>query len=380
MSVNRRSLLLGGTTCALSLLLKSCGSSADTLRVRLLKGSIPAQILSEFEAYLKKATVSSATSFTPEVQLQQLFAQLQSWKRTPAKDPSPDLVTLGDAWLEKAIQQQIIQPLNPANWSNWATLPPRWQALVTRADDGAVNPTGKVWAAPYRWGTAVITYRQDVFQERGLQPPTDWSDLWRPDLKERISLPDQAREVIGLTLKKLGHSYNTIDLTQVPTLTEELRQLHQQVKLYSSNNYLQPLLLEDTWLAVGWSTDVLPLMHRGQQIAVVIPKSGTSLWSELWVRPANAPRPISKAAAEWINFCWQGTIAPQLALLSRASSPVLLTGDRAALPSALQTNPILLPDPQVVERSEFLQPLPTSGIEQYRNAWLAMRQSKVGYN
>jgi putative spermidine/putrescine transport system substrate-binding protein len=92
-----------------------------------------------------------------------------------------------------------------------------WQEIVKRDRQGQVSNTGEVWGAPYRWGTTVIAYRRDKFRELGWTPK-DWSDLWRPELRDRISVVDQPREVIGLTLKKLGRSYNTTNLSQVQTL------------------------------------------------------------------------------------------------------------------------------------------------------------------
>ena len=50
-----------------------------------------------------------------------------------------------------------------------------------------------------------ITRLKNKFEELGWKPK-DWSDLWRTELRDRISLLDQPREVIGLTLKKMGFS------------------------------------------------------------------------------------------------------------------------------------------------------------------------------
>lgn len=36
-------------------------------------------------------------------------------------------------------------------------------------------------------------------------------------------------------------------------------------------------------MAVGWSSDVLPVAKRMSNVAVIVPKSGTSLWADLWV-------------------------------------------------------------------------------------------------
>ena len=47
--------------------------------------------------------------------------------------------------------------------------------------------------------------------------------------------------------------------------------------------YLKTFSMGDAWVAVGWSSDVLPIAKRMSNVAVVVPKSGTSLWADLWV-------------------------------------------------------------------------------------------------
>ena len=402
--INRRAFLWGATALGCSQGLTACGvQSQDGLRVHLLKNTVPPQLLTQF-----RRTISPAPrlSFTPATQLSQLFQQLQTWhqqttanssKQASPSNPSwfqlplagsrstpnaPDLVALGDYWLTAAIQQNLIQPLNVAELRNWSKLPQRWQTFVTRDRQGQLDAKGQVWAAPYRWGTTVIAYRADKFAEQGWAPPTDWSDLWRPELRDRISLLDQAREVIGLTLKKLGKSYNTTDLRAIADLQQELQALHQQTKLYSSTNYLQPLILGDTWLAVGWSTDVLSTLKSNRQIAAVVPQSGTRIWSELWVQPSQPSAATRSSrnitlADQWIDFCWQPKTAIELSVIGQAVSPLLGSSDRASLPSALQQPSIRLPSATVVENSELLEPLPPNVLEQYRELWVAMRQGRL---
>ena len=377
--MDRRSFLLGAGTVALGQSIAGCGSQdRATLQVQLLKGSIPAQLVNEFRNQLKQP---ADLKFAPATQLQELFTQLQTWQRQrqkkdfplpffgPRSISFPDLVTIGDYWLVRAIQQKLIRPLERGQLRQWSTLPSRWQQLVSRNDLGQLDAQGEVWAAPYRWGTTVIAYNRDKFKSL-VWTPNDWSDLWRPEMRERISLLDQQREVIGLTLKKLGQSYNTENLEKVSALKKELSALDQQVKFYSSDTYLQPLILGDTWLAVGWSTDVLPVIQRYQQIAAVIPQSGTAMWADLWVRPYGA-RSSTSLGEQWIDFCWQPQIAGQISLLSKATSPIPVTLKAADIEKRLQS--LLLPDPQIFQRSEFLLPLPKATMEQYQSLWQAIR-------
>jgi putative spermidine/putrescine transport system substrate-binding protein len=389
--MNRRLFIASVAGLALGNLLAGCsGKNQSTLRVLLLNGSIPPQILDEFRSFAKQLSSNTTLDFAPEPQLQTLFSLLQAWKKQGNQSTSssgfpswvpvlgksaseiPDLVTLGSYWLEKAVQQKLVQPLDLNQLKNWNQLPPKWKELVTY-DSPKPSDSKRSWGAPYRWGTTVIAYRQDIFKEQGLALPTDWSDLWRSDLRGRISLLDQPREVIGLILKKLGKSYNLSNLNSVPALEAELKSLQPQVKYYSSDSYLQPLLLGDTWVALGWSEDVVSVMKRSPTIAAVVPKSGTALWADLWVRPASGATTISPLVSEWINFCWRPNIASQLSVLSGATSPIILD-DRENQPPSLRANPLLLPDEQILELSEFLQPLSPATVQQYQALWKTLRQ------
>jgi putative spermidine/putrescine transport system substrate-binding protein len=177
----------------------------------------------------------------------------------------------------------------------------------------------------------------------------------------------------------LGYSYNK-DLSKVQNLEQELKALHQQVKFYSSTAYLQPLLLGHTWVAVGWSNDVIPLLQRNYKLASVVPQSGTAVWADLWVRPTRAAASPTQSEqrslpAQWIDFCWQPDVVKRLALLSDAASPMLVG---KSLGEQQRIEQVLLPDPKILQQSEFLQPLTDQEIEQYRSLWLSIRQLTTG--
>ncbi len=372
--MDRRSFLLG-TAMLASQLLTGCGNDKNKLSGIVLKGSIPNQIVNQFH----KVQQTVDLDFAPVSQLLDIYNLLQTWQqKTPPKNkqwsfpriPLPfvksppatatEVVTLGDYWLQSAIEQKLIQPLDFSKLPSWSKLPPRWQELVTRNDQGLLDKSGKVWAAPYRWGSTMIVYNQDKFRNLGWQP-TDWSDLWRPELQSRLSLIAEAREVIGLTLKKLGKSYNTENL-EIPNLTSELRTLNRQVKFYSSTNYLEPLVIGDTWLAVGWSNDILPILSRYPFLTAVIPKSGTALWADMWVNPVKLGS--KTRSQQWIDFCWQPDIAKEIAILTKSNSPIDIKLTQADYPEQLR---LLANHAEVFAKSEFLLPLPTAVTQKYES-------------
>jgi putative spermidine/putrescine transport system substrate-binding protein len=387
--MDRRSFLLGTSTLALSQLLFGCGGNKQVqLKVQLLKGSIPGQVVNQFHKGLQQQV---QLKFVPVEQIQDLFQQLQNWQQKPKatdeqgwsrfipfrqdhKTADTDLLTLGDYWLKAAIEQKLIQPLQEVQGNQlkeWSALGERWKQLVTRNDEGKLDAQGKVWGAPYRWGSTVIVYNRDKLRELGWTPK-DWSDLWRDGMQQRISLLNQPREVIGLVLKKLGKSYNTENLDQVPDLEKELQALKQQVKFYSSNNYLEPLIMEDTWLAVGWSSDVLPILGRYPQLGAVIPQSGTAIWADLWVRPKDSNN-INKGSLsdQWIDFCWQPSTAKQISILTKSNSPISTNIAASDIQEPLWS--LLQSDRKMFDKSEFLLPLPPSAIKQYESLFAKIK-------
>lgn len=386
--ISRRSFLIGSSTIAIAQGLAGCSNGQTPLNVLLLKDSIPRQLIA---AFYKQMSSEKTISFKPEAQLKDILSLLEDWQQKPeAKEGwqnripfisksttvSANLVTLGDYWLKEAITKKLIEPLNVTDLTGWQELPSRWQTLVKRNESGNLDANGKIWGAPYRWGSTIMAYRQDKFDELGWKP-NDWGDLWREELRDRISLLDNSREVIGLTLKKLGHSYNEEDLSKIPELRSQLIALQKQVKLYSSDRYLEPLVLGDTWLAVGWSNDILGVTSRYDEIKAIVPRSGTALWSDVWVKPALSKETGDRVdlLKKWIDFCWQSQSASQISLYTNAASPKILERKADELPENIRNNPLLLVDTSILDKSDFLYPLSNQTQKQYEQLWREMRET-----
>lgn len=388
---------------SIALATAGCQAQGETvLRLMALKGTVPLQLPKQFQ----QSGPGRSVDFKQMRQLRELFGQLQQWKRqtsgevktpkgllpwavplvgTPAEAMVPDLVTMGDFWLTLAIRQKLLQPMTVENIPTWKNLDPQLRALVMRNDRGELAAEGQVWAMPYRINSTVLVYRKDIFADRELPIPTDWDDLWRSDLKGRISLLDQPREVIGLTLKMLGKSYNTEDLAAVPDLKSKLAQLHHNAKFYSSTNYLQPLMLDQIWLAMASSTDALMMMRRNPKLAAVFPRSGTALNADLWVQPAlpekvessEAVRAMTSGRSETIAaWCEYGLTVDRAAMLSslmQGMSPMLSQVPAGQISAELMGNGVLLPGDKRLKNSEYLLPQLGQTVDLWRSVWETMR-------
>jgi putative spermidine/putrescine transport system substrate-binding protein len=392
--MQRRSFLITLGSMAIGSGLTSCqGQDLPILRLLALKNSLPPQLLKEFT---KSIVPAPRVELAPEGQFKEILIQLQEWYQTgqaeakglkvpflpPAKSPEyiPDLVSIGDAWLPKAIQEKLIQPIEVKNLTNWGKLESRWHELAQRDDRGNISSTGKIWGVPYRWGTTVIIYRRDKLAAAKIPMPQDWSDLWNPQLRQRISLLDRSREIIGLTLKKLGHSYNHVDLSQISNLKSELEQLDRQVKYYSAETYLQPLVLGDTWVAVGWSSDVIDLIKKTPNLGAIIPRSGTAISADLWVQPTvknkSGRADRSKLAQQWLDYCLQPKVSSQISIFTSGTAPLFTSMNPSEIPSDIRQDPLILPPKHILDKSDFIYPLSSTSQSQYDRLWQEVNRSK----
>jgi len=385
--LSRRHFLQTSLTTAIATGLGGCWPNNNTSQIQFLKQSIPTQLINQFQRQFPQA---AGLNFKAIATLQESFTQLETWHSPPppssnaftnlplispsSTDPA-QLISLGDRWLSAAIQAQLIHPLDPARVPPWSTLAPRWQLLGQRNAEGMPAQTGKLWAVPYRWGTAMMVYRKSHFDQLDWQPQ-DWSDLWKPELRQRLALVDDPREVIGLTLKKLGYSYNFTNPNSLPALPQALGELQQQVKFFSTKHYLQALLNKDVWLAVGWSNEIVPLLKTHSELAAVIPASGASLWADLWAMPA--PTTAIDATYDWLNFSFQPDSLRQMALFSgglpipNLPSPGLPSDGDHPLADLPKTSPLRV-SPALLDRCEFLAPLSPASQTEYENLWQGMR-------
>jgi putative spermidine/putrescine transport system substrate-binding protein len=390
--MHRRSFLLTLGSLAIGTGLSSCqGRDVVTLRVAALKNTIPAQLIGGFG---KSIAPTPKLELVPEAQFDDILKLLQTWYKTgeaeakglkvpliPAAKGAeyiPNLVSMGDAWLPTAITQKIIQPIDTKNIPTWSKLDSRWREIAQRDERGNSSATGQIWGVPYSWGTTVIIYRKDRLAEEQIPIPQDWADLWQPKLNGRISLLDRSREVIGLTLKKLGYSYNQTDLDRVSNLKSELERLDRQVKFYSADNYLQPLIMGDTWVAVGWSGDIADLVKNNPNIGAIVPKSGTAISTNLWVQPTVKTQAgqadLIKLANQWLDYCLQLRSSNEISLLTSGTAPLLTSTAPTEILPDIRNDRLVLPPKDILDKSEFIYPLSATSQAQFDRLWREFRR------
>jgi putative spermidine/putrescine transport system substrate-binding protein len=92
--------------------------------------------------------------------------------RTNAQSPTHSAFNGGYTFAVQAMRDGLTQAYKPANWDK---VPDN-----AKTDNGHCTGTRKV--------TTALTYRKDLFEERGLDEPETWEDLKHPDIMQDLAL------------------------------------------------------------------------------------------------------------------------------------------------------------------------------------------------
>jgi spermidine/putrescine transport system substrate-binding protein len=204
---------------------------------------------------------------------------------------------------------------------------------------------------PMSWGTTGLIYNTKKLQEA----PEDWSYLWQhqKQLSKRLTLLNDIREVIGATLRMLGYSYNSTDPHQIQEAYEKLMLLKPNIASFTTDTWRDQMLSGDLLIAMCYSSDANEVMQENEDLQYVLPKSGSSLWTDTIAIPKTAPN--LEGAYAWINFMLQPDVAAQIC--ERLS---FATANKEAfnlLPSEVQHNQSLFPPESLLELCEGLAPV-----------------------
>jgi spermidine/putrescine transport system substrate-binding protein len=222
-------------------------------------------------------------------------------------------------------------------------------------------------SVPATWGTTGLVYNSKLSPA-----PTDWEYLWQQEnlLKRRMTLFNDAREVMGAVLRSLNYSYNSTNPDEIEKAYQKLSQLKPSIASFTTDGWRDPIATGDLTLAMGYSIDAIELISQNPDIRYVIPASGSSLWTDTMAIPKTAPNP--DGAYAWINFMLEPENSARVVERLNFATPNRATFDR--LPAQLKSNTNLFPPAQVLAKCEGITPV-GDATELYDRYWTEITSS-----
>ncbi|OIN24189.1 ABC transporter substrate-binding protein [Vibrio barjaei] len=261
-----------------------------------------------------------------------------------------DLVVVESVRLQMLAKQGAIQNISSIQ-----------NRIANRFEKRWLDACGE-YGIPYSWGTSGILYRSDKTQN----PVTSWASLLNPDdaLRNKISMYYHPIDLIGAAMMFLKHDPFSDNEEK---LHDAYQLLEQQRPFLSSTEYIleaiqEPKKLDNIYMAFGFSGDEYVLNQLSDSDEVqwkyVVPEEGTVVWLECLAVPAG--RPVSKATIKAIDYLSYPEVAALNAEESWFSSPNLNVAPY--LSEEYLSDPIINPDPTLIERSYIYRPISDVGL------------------
>jgi spermidine/putrescine transport system substrate-binding protein len=238
-------------------------------------------------------------------------------------------------------EQGMIENLDLAKIPNAKNIDPKFLKIV------ALDKTLS-YSLPYMTGTTGLAYNKD----KATDFTASWAMYDRADLKGRMTLLNDYREVLGAALKFLGYSLNTTDPRQVAEAGEVVKRWKANIAKFASDEYKPGMASGEFYMAMGYSGDIMQIMEGGN-IGFALPKEGFSFWADDMVILKDAPN--KDLAYAFVNYLTDPKVAAANMEFNYYLSPN--SGAYELVPQEMRDDPmVFVPDEELV-RGEQIVPL-----------------------
>ena len=356
--LSRRQFIQGSTAALSSLALSSCGwtlanvrpdaditTNSNELYIYTWAGYTDDDLLKRFQQVTGIRVIADVFDSN-----EAMLARLQA-----SGGGGYSIIYPSDYMVQQMVELDLLTKLERSRLVGLGQLFPNFQ-------DPRYDP-GNQHSIPVSWGTTGLIYNRGKLSVA----PQDWQFLWqyRNQLTKRITLLNDAREVMGATLRMLGYSYNSTNSQQIKQAYERLRVLKDTVASFDSDSWRVQILAGDLLLAMCYSSDANEISLENEDLVYIVPESGSSLWTDTLVIPRTAPNP--KAAYAWINFLLQPEVSAQVCERLSFATPNQKAFN--ILPDEIKNNSTLFPLKSTLARCEGLVPVGDEVSEIYDRYW-----------
>ncbi|MHC1786303.1 MAG: spermidine/putrescine ABC transporter substrate-binding protein [Christensenellales bacterium] len=325
-------------------------SLALVLSALLLLSSLTAAFAQEekvlnlftWATYIDDATVAKFTELTGiKVNYTNFESNEEMLIKMASAGTGYDVIIASDYAVNTLRKDDKLLKLDKSLLPNYANLDPAFLGQYYDETDE--------YTVPYTAGTPLIVYNPAL-----VDPAieiTGYESLWDERLKDSIVVIDDARNIIGITLKTLGYSFNTTDPQELAQAREKLFRLRPNIRVFNYNTPHQDLINGEVSVGYMFTPFVLLAMDGNPDLKVVYPEEGMGFGIDSLVVVKDAPHPGNAHAL--LNFLLNSEVAANTAAMQYYLSPV--ASAYPLIPEYLRNNPAINIPKEILGETEFIK-------------------------
>lgn len=279
----------------LAFTLISCGKSSkdeNTLYIYGWADYIPKETYQAFEKETGIKVIEDIYSSNEE-----MFTKLK------AGGAGYDIVLPSADYTEIMMKEKMIDKLDKSKLSTLKNIDPLVLEKLQYFDKN------NDYEVPYVMGATVIAVNKDYVKDY----PRDYSIYNRSDLKGRMTLLDDMREVMTSALAMNGKDQTTSNEKDIADAAEMVKGWKKNIAKFDSESFGKGFASGDFWVVQGYPDNIFRELDADERKKVdfIIPEKGGTAYVDSFVILSNAPH--KENAYKFIEFIHRPEIYAQLA-------------------------------------------------------------------
>lgn len=339
--------VVAGASGGMWTLAKGINDDRQVLNVFNWSEYLPQSVIDKFEQ-IYNIKVNYSTFSSNEEMLAKIMAGGSQY----------DLAVASDYMVEIMKKQNLLEEINKENLPNIKNM---GEQFMNQDFD-----PGNKYSIPYMWLAGIIAVDSSRVPDGVV---TSYADLWKDEFKNSITLLDDERVIIGMTLKKLGYSLNETDETALLKAKEELKKLQPNIKAYDSDSPKTMLINKEAKIIFAWGAEGSLAKRENKNVKMIIPKEGLFLQQDNFVIPKGAKN--IRAAELFMNFIMEPEISAEISQAFPYGNP-----NKVAYPlidSDIMNDIGIYPPEEELKKGEHLKDIGDK-IKLYDDIWSEVKQ------
>jgi len=221
-----------------------------------------------------------------------------------------------------------------------------------------------LYSIPYSTGSPLIVYNSAL-----VDSIVSLRCLWREDLRGKVVLLDDIRDIMGMTLLMLGECVNTTDPAVLERVRVELLSLKPNIIAFNSDFPHRSIISGDAAVGFMYGSQITAAMNAVPTVRFVFPEEGVSTFVDSFVVSAQAPNLDN--AYLFLNFILEAEISAQASSIINYGN----TNQAATthLPERFINNLSVNIPPHIRQNAQYFRPLGAEAEQLWDRVWTEFR-------
>lgn len=330
-------------------LVSGCNQGKQTLKIFNWGEYIAEDLIKDFEAKYNIKVVYDTYDTNED-----MYTKIKS-----AGKNSYDIVVPSDYMIKKMIDENMLAEIDFNNIPNYKNIADIYKNTYFDEDNK--------YSIPYFVGTIGILYNKKIVTS----DVNSFNVLFDDNYKNKIFMSDDMRNSIGVTLKSLGYSMNSVNDGELLAAKNKLLKQKKILLGFATDEVKDKMVSGEGGIALTYQGVAMEAIEENKDLDYVIPNEGTNIAIDSMVILKNSQN--KKNAELFMNYMLEPENAKVNSEEVGYATPNVK--GKELLPEEIRNDTRIYPTDEVVKNCELFYNLSNEDTQKYTKIWTEIKSA-----